>query len=87
MLDSDQIDDRLLSLRRLREKTAEQIEQQIADQHQAWKLLLEEEYQATIERIASCKIPGVFETELTADATRTLRDRILASYSSILGPN
>jgi hypothetical protein len=60
MLDSDQIDDRLLFLRRLRELNAEQIEQQIADQQQAWKLLLEEENRATIERIASCKIPGVF---------------------------
>ena len=42
MLDSDQINDRLLFLRRLREITAEQIQQQIADQQQAWKLLLEE---------------------------------------------
>ena len=74
MLDSEQINDRLLFLRRLRELTAERIEQQIADQQQAWKLLLEEENRATIERIATCKIPGDFETELTADVTKTLRD-------------
>jgi len=72
MLDLEQIDDRLLYMIRLRELTAERIEQQIADQQQAWKLLLEEENRATIERIARCKIPRDFETELTASATKTL---------------
>ena len=67
------INNRLLSLRRLRELTAEGIEQQFADQQRAWKLLLEEENRATIERIATCKIPRDFETELTANATKTLR--------------
>ena len=57
MFDSEQINDRLLFLRRLRELTAERIEQQIADLHQAWKLLLEEENRATIERLATCEIP------------------------------
>jgi hypothetical protein len=72
MIESELINERLLFLRRLRELTAERIEQQIADQHRAWKLLLEEENRATIERLTTCKIPGVFETELTANATRTL---------------
>jgi len=72
MLDSEQINDRLLLLRRFRELTAQRIEQEIADQQQAWKLLLEEENRATIERIARCKIPRDFETELTASATKTL---------------
>jgi len=72
MLDLEQIDDRLLYMIRLRELTAERIEQQIADQQQAWKLLLEEENRATIQRIATCKIPRDFETELTANATKTL---------------
>jgi len=72
MLDSEQINDRLLLLRRFRELTAQRIEQEIADQQQAWKLLLEEENRATIERIATCKIPRDFETELTANATKTL---------------
>ena len=72
MLDSEQINDRLLLLRRFRELTAQRIEQEIADQQQAWKLLLEEENRATIERIATCKIPRDFETELTASATKTL---------------
>ena len=49
MLDSEQINDRLLLLRRFRELTAQRIEQEIADQQQAWKLLLEEENRATIE--------------------------------------
>jgi len=72
MLDSEQINDRLLLLRRFRELTAQRIEQEIADQQQAWKLLLEEENRATIQRIATCKIPRDFETELTANATKTL---------------
>jgi len=73
MFDSaGQISDRLLFLRRLRELTAEGIEQQFADQQQAWKLLLEEENRATIERIATCKILGVFETELTSNAPKVL---------------
>jgi hypothetical protein len=73
MLDSDQKEDRLLFLKRLRELTAVQIEQQIADQQQAWKLLLEEENRATIERIAACRIPRVFETELTSNTPKALR--------------
>ena len=72
MLDLEQIDDRLLYMIRLRELTAERIEQQIADQQQAWKLLLEEENRATIQRIATCKIPRDFKTELTASAMKTL---------------
>ena len=72
MLDMELINNRLLSLRRLRELTAEGIEQQFADQQRAWKLRLEEENRATIERLATCKIPTVFETELTANATKTL---------------
>jgi hypothetical protein len=73
MLDPEQANDRLLFLRGVRELTAEGIEQQFADQQRAWKLLLEEENRATIERIATCKIPRDFETELTANATKTLR--------------
>ena len=69
MLDPEQISDRLLFLRRLRELTAEGIEQQFADQQQAWKLLLEEENRATIERIATCKSPTVFAMELAATTT------------------
>jgi hypothetical protein len=71
MLDSELINDRLLFLRRLRELTA--VEQQFADQQRAWILLLEEENRATIERIATCKIPRVFETELTFNAPKALR--------------
>ena len=70
MLDPEQINDRLLFLRRLRELTAERIDQQFADQQLAWKLQLEEENRATIERIASYKIPGVFETELNSNALK-----------------
>ena len=73
MLDPEQINDRLLSLRPLRELTAEGIEQQFADQQRAWKLLLEEENRATIERIATCKNPGIFKTELTSNAPKALR--------------
>ena len=73
MLDLEQIDDRLLYMIRLRELTAERIEQQIADQQQAWKLLLEEENRATIERLATCKSPTVFATELAATAKVLLR--------------
>ena len=72
MIESELINDRLLFLRRLRELTAERFDQEIADQQQAWKLLLEEENRATIQRIATCKIPKDFETELTANATKTL---------------
>ena len=43
MFDHEHINDRVLFLRRLRELTAERIEQQIADQQKAWKLMLEEE--------------------------------------------
>ena len=73
MLDSEQINDRLLLLRRFRELTAQRIEQEIADQQQAWKLLLEEENRATIERLATCKSPTVFATELAATAKVLLR--------------
>ena len=73
MLDSEQINDRLLSLRPLRELTAEGIEQQFADQQRAWKLLLEEENRATIERIATCKNPGIFKTELNSNASHSLQ--------------
>ena len=39
MLDPEQINDRRLFLQRLRELTAERIEQEIAEQQQTWKLL------------------------------------------------
>ncbi len=54
MLDPEQTNERLLLLRQLCELRAEQIEQEIADQQRAWKLLLEEEDRATIERLARC---------------------------------
>ena len=75
MLDSEPSSDRLLFLRRLRELTAEGIEQQFADQQRAWKLLLEEENRAAIERLATCKSPTVFATELAATATKALLRR------------
>ena len=73
MLDPEQSNDRLLFLRRVRELTAARIEQEITDQQQAWKLLLEEENRATIERLATCKSPTVFATELAATAKVLLR--------------
>ena len=69
----EQTNDRLLFLRRLRELSAEGIEQQFADQQRAWKLLLEEENRAIIERLTTCKIPRVFETELTSNPPMALR--------------
>ena len=75
MHDPEQANDRLLFLRGLRELTAEGIEQQFADQQRAWKLLLEEENRATIERIATCKSPTVFAMELATTATRALLRR------------
>jgi len=56
MLDPEQTNDRVLLLQRLRELTAERIEQAIADQQRTWKLL-EEKSRATIERLAACKNP------------------------------
>ena len=55
MLDPEQTNDRLLLLRRLCELSAERIDQEIADQQRAWKLLLEEENRATMERLATCR--------------------------------
>jgi len=60
MLDPEQINDRRLFLQRLRELTAERIEQEIAEKQQKWKKLLEEKNLATIERLASCKNPHRF---------------------------
>ena len=68
MLDHDQTNDRLLFLRRLRDQSAERIDREIADQQRVWKLRLEEENRATIERLATCKIRRVFETELIFNA-------------------
>mgnify|MGYP006871752103 CR=1 FL=1 len=59
MLDPEQTHDRLLILYRLRELTAERIEQEIADQHRTWKLL-EEKNRATVERLSASKIPYTF---------------------------
>ena len=42
MLDPEQINDRRLFLQRLRELTAERIEQELAEQQQPWKKLLDE---------------------------------------------
>ena len=55
MLDPEQANDRLLFSQTAPRTNAEGIEQQFADQQRAWKLLLEEENRATIERIATCK--------------------------------
>ena len=55
MLDPEQINDRRLFLQRLRELTAERIEQELAEQQQTWKKLLEEKNLATSERLAACK--------------------------------
>jgi len=41
MLDPERINDRRLLLQRLRERTAERIEQELAEQQQRWKLLEE----------------------------------------------
>jgi len=72
MLDPEQINDRLLFLRRLRDQSAERVELEIANQQRAWKLPLEENSRATIERVALCKTPRDFEKELTSNATKTM---------------
>ena len=59
MLDPERINDRRLFLQRLRELTAERIEQELAEQQQRWKLL-EEKNLATSERLAACKNPHRF---------------------------
>ena len=59
MLDPEQTNDRLLFLYRLRELTAQRIEQESADQHRTWKLL-EEKNRATIERLSASKIAHIF---------------------------
>ena len=55
MLDPKQNNDRLQYLQRLRDLSTERIDQGIADQLHAWKVLLEEKNRATIERLAMCK--------------------------------
>ena len=56
MLDPEQTRERVLIFQRLRELTAERIEQEIADQQQTWKLS-EEKHRATIERLLASKTP------------------------------
>jgi len=73
MLDPEQTNDRRLFIQQLSELNAERIENEMADQHRAWKLLLEEKNRATIERIATCKNPGIFKTELISNAPKALR--------------
>jgi len=73
MLDPQQANDRRLFIQQLSELNAERIENEMADQHRAWKLLLEEKNRATIERIMTCKIPGIFETELNSNAPQALQ--------------
>jgi len=55
MLDPEQTRERVLLLQRLRELTAERMEQEIADQERTLKLL-EEQNRATIERLSASKI-------------------------------
>lgn len=59
ILDPEKTRERILILQRLRELTAERIEEEIADQERALKLL-EEKYRATIERLAASKLPHRF---------------------------
>ena len=61
MLDPEQTRERVLILQRLRDLTAELIEQQSANQERA-RQLLEEKHQATIERLIAVKIPDVIRT-------------------------
>ena len=61
MLDPEQTRERVLIFQRLRELTAERIEQQIANQQRTW-ILLEEKNRATIERLIACKIPDTTRT-------------------------
>ena len=63
MLDPEKTQERVLLLQRLRELNAERMEQEIVNQQRTW-LMLEEKNRATIERLAACKIPIGFETEL-----------------------
>jgi hypothetical protein len=60
MLDSEKSNERLLLLQQLRDLNAERIEHEMAEQHQAWKLALEENNRATIERLAVSKMPHGF---------------------------
>jgi len=55
MLGPEQTSERLLLLRRLCALRTERFDQEIANQQRAWKLLLEEENRATIERLATCR--------------------------------
>lgn len=59
MLDPEQTRERVIFLHRLRELTAERIEQESADQLQTWKLL-NEKYRATIDRLTASKLPRRF---------------------------
>jgi len=61
MLDPDQTRERVLMFQRLRELTAERIEQETANQQRTWKLL-EEKNRATIERLAASKKPDTAGT-------------------------
>jgi len=59
MLDSEKNRDRVLRLKRLRELSAERIEQDIADQDRSLKLL-EEKSRATTERLTASKLKHRF---------------------------
>jgi hypothetical protein len=72
MLDPETTRERVLLLQRLRELNTERMEQEIAYQQRTWQLL-EEKSRATIERLATCKIPRIFETELIALRTNDAR--------------
>lgn len=61
MLDPEQTRERVLIFQRLRDLTAERIEQEISNQQRTWKLL-EEQNRATIERLLASKIPDTSRT-------------------------
>ena len=73
MLDPEKTRERVLLLQRLRELNAARMEEEIANQQRTW-LLLEEKSRATIERLAACKIPMDFETELILRINRARFD-------------
>ena len=59
MLNPEQTRERVLLLQRLRELTAERIEQEIADQERTLKRL-QEKNRANVERLSASKIPPRF---------------------------
>jgi len=59
MLDPEQTRERMLMIQRLRELTAERIEEEIANQERALKLL-DEKNRATIERLAAARMAPRF---------------------------